>query len=391
MLPTIAMVSTYPPTHCGIATFTKSLSNAIAHAGSHVGIIDLGPSRTPDNSVSVLHRHTGPETVEATARLLNSFDVVILQHEFGIWDGDDGAGIIDLLANIAVPVITVVHTVPQTATGGQRRVMQSLLDLSDSVVALSYSAEVRLRKTFTVRRDTLEVIPHGATQLWRSRSTTDDTANPRFLTWGLLGKGKGIEWGIAALAHLATQGHRPEYVIAGATHPKVKAAEGEAYRESLQEMAANLGVDDQVTFVDAYLDEARLTDLVRSSTAFLLPYDSRDQITSGVLVEAIAAGGPVIATRFPHAVELLGNGAGKLVDHRDAAGIARAITSIIEDPQQSHRMRLLSAGISQAFSWDSVADRYVNLADALWRRRSLSNRLQTLFAESAAPAMRRPA
>ena len=308
---------------------------------------------------------------------------MILQHEFGIWDGPDGHGIVDLIGALATPVITVLHTVPSVATGGQRRALQGILDLSDAIVVLSHSAYRRLVRDFAVRPGTLTMIPHGAKALWHLRRADEGTTSHRILTWGLLGHGKGLEWGIRAMALLRDRGVAGEYVIAGATHPNVRHAEGETYRQSLIDLARKLGVADSVTLADAYLSDEGLSQLISESSLFLLPYDSRDQITSGVLVEAIAAGGPVVATRFPHAAELLGSGAGVLVDHRDPIAIADAVEHIFRDGAASERMRERSKTLAEDLDWRKVAEGYLSLADRLWRGREAEEALDAPLSASA--------
>lgn len=378
------MVSTFPPTQCGIATFAESLTRALAHAGAPVDMVDLpgGPETPPHDAV--LHRHRGPQDLPVTARLLESFDVVILQHEFGIWDGPDGHGVVDLIGALATPVITVLHTVPSVATGGQRRALQRVLDLSDAVVVLSHSAHRRLTHDFMVRPGTLAMIPHGATALWHLRRPRGEDAIARILTWGLLGQGKGLEWGIRAMALLRDRGVSGEYVIAGATHPNVRRAEGEAYRQSLVDLARRLGVADSVILADEYLSDDGLSRLISESSVFLLPYDSRDQITSGVLVEAIAAGGPVVATRFPHAAELLSTGAGVLVDHRDPIAIADAVEHVLRDGEASAGMRSRSRSLAADLDWQRVGASYLALADGLWRGHEVADDRDTAMAAASA-------
>lgn len=383
MLPRIAMVSTFPPTQCGIATFAESLTRALTHAGASVDMVDLpsGPETAPHDAV--LHRHSGFQDLPVTARLLDSFDAVILQHEFGIWDGPDGHGIVDLIGALATPVITVLHTVPSVATGGQRRTLQRILDLSDALVVLSHSAYRRIVKDFAVRPDTIAMIPHGATALWHLRNDRAHGAAPRILTWGLLGQGKGVEWGIRAMALLRDRGVSGEYVIAGATHPNVRRTEGEAYRRSLLDLARKLGVSGSVSLADEYLSDDGLGQLISEASLFLLPYDSHEQITSGVLVEAIAAGGPVVATRFPHASELLSTGAGILVDHRDPIAIADAVEHICRDGEATEGMRERSRALAAELDWGKVGMGYLTLADRLWRGHRAADEFQPALAVSA--------
>ncbi len=151
---------------------------------------------------------------------------------------------------------------------------------------------------------------------------------PRLLTWGLLGPGKGIEWAIDALDLLADLVPRPNYIVAGTTHPKVREHSGEAYREMLVARAAAADTGGSVIFDDTYRDLNSLTELIQSADLVILPYDSADQVTSGVLVDAVAAGRPVVSTAFPHAVELLASGAGIVVPQRDPEALAAAIRTV---------------------------------------------------------------
>jgi glycosyltransferase involved in cell wall biosynthesis len=186
------------------------------------------------------------------------------------------------------------------------------------------------------------------------------------------------------MALLRDRGVSGEYVIAGATHPNVRRTDGEAYRHSLIDLARRLGVADSVSLADAYLSDDGLSQLISESSVFLLPYDSREQITSGVLVEAIAAGGPVVATRFPHAAELLGTGAGILVDHRDPIAIADAVEHILRDGSASERMQERSRAIAADLDWGRVSEGYLALADRLWRGRRVAEDLDDALAAASA-------
>ncbi len=188
---------------------------------------------------------------------------------------------------------------------------------------------------------------------------------PVVLTWGLLGPGKGIEWGIEAMAKLRDLDPMPQYVIAGQTHPKVVQREGETYRSSLQERAHRLDLGDSVVFDGRYRDPTALAQLVESATVVLLPYDSVDQVTSGVLIEAVAAGKPVVATRFSHAVELLGDGAGIVVTHRSPDQIAVALRTVITQGELAAEMARAAARTAPHLSWAAVAAQYETLATQL--------------------------
>jgi len=157
----------------------------------------------------------------------------------------------------------------------------------------------------------------------------------------------------------------PGYVVAGQTHPRVRQRQGEAYRNQLQQQAARIGVADMLRFEDSYLDDDALGRLVRRADVVVLPYDSREQVTSGVLVEAIAAGKPVVATAFPHAVELLSSGAGIVVPHQDGAAIGEALYRVLTEPGQAQRMRAEAARLGPSLRWPAVAEQYRALATGL--------------------------
>lgn len=364
MFRTYGFMSTYPPTQCGLATFTAALRHHLTAAtpGSEGRVVRVLAEAEPGAAEPSVHEMR-PGAVEAAAGVLNGCDVAVVQHEYGIYAGDDGAEVLSVLARLRVPVIVVLHTVLTAPTPGQRRVLEAVVDHADAVVTMSETARNRLLAGYAVDRPhEVVVIPHGAVPAARS-AVGAPGRGPLILTWGLLGRGKGVEWGIAAMG--ALRDLRPRYLVAGQTHPKVLAHEGEKYRTHLRDHAATCGVTNLVEFDPAYLEAQALADLVGRADVVLLPYDSSEQVTSGVLVEALAARKPVVATVFPHAVELLADGAGLLVPHRDPAAIAAALRRVLTEPGLAAGMRDRSADLSPALSWPAVAGRYRDLAETL--------------------------
>ncbi|NGY63117.1 glycosyltransferase [Lentzea sp. NEAU-D13] len=368
MLRTYGFLSTYPPTQCGLATFTAALLHHLTAVtpGSKGEVVRVlaEPDHEPAAvaGTSVVHQMP-PGAVEAAAEALNRCDVVVVQHEYGIYAGRDGEDVLGVLARLRVPVIIVLHTVLTTPTPGQRQVLEEVVGYADAVVTMSEAARQRLVDGYTVERpDEVVVIPHGALPV-DPPARDPSTDRPMILTWGLLGRGKGIEWGISALG--ALRDLKPRYLVAGQTHPKVLAHEGETYRRNLRNRAAAFGVVDLLEFDSTYLEVDALAELVGLADVVLLPYDSSEQVTSGVLVEALAARKPVVATEFPHAVELLADGAGLLVPHRDPAAITAALRRVLTEPGLAARMSDRSASLAPALSWSAVASRYRELAEHL--------------------------
>ena len=360
------ILSTFPPTSCGIATFSAALAAGLIGDGASVNVVRCGPAPSIedvlvvgslDDSADVSHRRA----IDA----LNLNDLVIVQHEYGLYDGADGESVIDVIASFTAPVVVVVHTVLTAPTTNQRRVLVEVCHHADAIVVMTETARQRLLNGFDVERSKVHLIPHGAATPLAAPSVSQRRhgAPPLLLTWGLLGPGKGIEWAIDAMAELRDVHPRPEYVIAGATHPKVRERHGESYREMLVERAASSPVD--ILFDDAYRDLMSLTQLIQSADLVVLPYDSRDQVTSGVLVDAVAAGRPVVSTAFPHAVELLASGAGIVVPQRDPVALGRAIRSVLTDPALAASMEAEARRLAPDLAWPAVARRYGELADVV--------------------------
>lgn len=364
-------VSTYPPTQCGLATFTASLRGALTACGEDEGwivrLVETAEPRT-DSAVVAQMISGQPLSAAATARL-NDCDVVVVQHEFGVYGGADGDEILPLLAAIEVPCIVVLHTVLSQPAEHQREVLESVVARADAVVTMSHAARERLTECYTVERSKVSIIPHGAPEIRSSATAVPSpmfrSGQPVVLTWGLLGPGKGIEWGIDAMALLGDLRPAPRYVIAGQTHPKVILRESEAYRSGLGEQVRRLGLAGTVNFDARYRHADALSELVATADVVLLPYDSTDQVTSGVLIEAIAAGKPVVATAFPHAVELLADGAGVVVPHRDPAAIAGALRTVLTRRDVAARMAGVAAASTSQLLWPAIADRYRELAAQL--------------------------
>ncbi len=367
------ILSTFPPTSCGIATFSAALAAGLIATGASVDVVRVGPS--PDlEDVLVVAALDGrrPSTRATAIDALNATDVVIVQHEYGVYDGADGESVIDLMAGVDSPIVVVAHTVLSDPTANQRRVLEAVCAAADAVVVMTDTARARLVDGYDVDRARVTLIPHGATTpsappVGPPRQAGDPA---RVLTWGLLGPGKGIEWAIDAFDELRDLDPHPEYVIAGSTHPKVRAHHGEAYRNMLVDRAAASGAAAHISFDDTYRDLASLTELIRSADVVVLPYDSRDQVTSGVLVDAVAAGRPVVSTAFPHAVELLASGAGIVVPQRDPVALGQAIRAVLTDPELAASMAAEADRLAPGLSWPAIARRYCVLAERIAATRS---------------------
>lgn len=360
----IAMVGTYPPTTCGLATFTSNVAAAIATPGSGwstriVRVLDRPEDEVNDEVVAQWIAHD-EESLWRSLEAINSCDAVVLQHEYGLFAGRDGDAVLELMRGVRVPLIAVLHTVLTHPSAHQRFVLDEMIANASLTVVQSMAARSRLTSVHGIGGDRVAVIPHGAVANVTG-APLDDIPRPAILTWGLLGPGKGIEHAIAAVGLLARRSPAPTYIIAGKTHPKVAAAEGEHYHNLLVDLCAAYEVSDLVRFDASYRGWESLRALVRSVDVVLLPYDSTEQVSSGVLVEALAAGRPVVATEFPHAQELLAGGAGLTVPQGDHRAMACALERVLYEPGLASLMSQSALREAAALHWPVVGAAYRSL------------------------------
>lgn len=365
------MVSTYPPTVCGLATFSSALERALVSLGHGVDVVQVVDVVQGDEGDAVsspaaaVLRHGSAASIEQAAARLSTCDVVLVQHEFGIYGGRDGEEVVDLVRAIQAPQVVVLHTVLSRPSANQFRIVEALAESAEALVVMSECARARLLAVHTGLDPTRVImIPHGAqladqvTRPW----SIPTLHGPELLTWGLIGPGKGIEHVMRAVAALRDEGVALHYTVAGMTHPKVRRAHGERYRDSLRALARDLRIEPLVAFDTEYRDVTAQTRFIASAALVVMAYDTTEQVTSGVLVDSLAAGRPVIATAFPHAVELLAGGAGLLVRHGDHAGLVRALRHGATDVRLRTSMTRSARAMSPTLSWDSVASSYAGLS-----------------------------
>jgi polysaccharide biosynthesis protein PslF len=360
----VAILSTYPPTQCGLATFTAALQSHLGTSGFVADVVRVVEAEEshPGSQVAAHLVNGSAASALGITRLLNAYDAVVVQHEYGIYGGPDGADVLALLEALSVPVVIVFHTVLQEPTSSQRAILEHLLLIADVAVTMTETARGRLVSGYGAHPDQVSTIPHGA-ERHLHLALPERHARPLVLTWGLMGPGKGIEWAIDAVAELADLS--PRYLVLGKTHPKVASWHGEAYRDSLVARAQDRGVSHLVEFDDSYLPVAALASIVASASVVLLPYDSKEQVTSGVLTEAVAAGRPVVSTSFPHAVELLQNGPGLVVPQADSAALAQALRRVLTDEALTRQLTEAAERKAPELFWSAVAGRYRDVVHSL--------------------------
>ena len=369
-----AMIGNFPPRRCGIATFTRdtfaSLRNELPRAKWRLAVMEDG-SHTheyPDEVSDVLH-HDDPVAYDRLADELNrtGVEVVFLQHEFGIFGGDDGAHILRLIRRLRIPLITTLHTVLERPSPGQKRVMDEIIRISNAVIVMTELGADILERVHKVGPTKVHVVPHGAPE--RPFAATALFKGPLALaghkvimSFGLLSPNKGLETIIRALPAVVARVPETVYLIVGATHPHLVAREGETYRQSLVDLARSLGVADNLRFINRFVDDDELVDLLQAADLYVTPYLTEAQITSGTLSYAVALGKPVVSTPYWHARELLADGVGVLCPFGDDKAFAREICALLEDDSRREAIARRAYRTGEPSRWRKVAKSIVDLA-----------------------------
>ena len=364
----IAFLGTYIPRRCGIATFTDDLMHAVGTAvpDAERVVVAMGAAgeKYPPAVVLSIHEEEG-DAYRRAAEYLNrsGTDLVCVQHEFGIFGGPAGSYLMPLLRELKMPVVTTLHSVLLAPDIAQRKVMDELLARSARVVVMAQRGAEILRETYDADPRKIDVIPHGIPEFRfadtaPAKAELGYTGRKVLLTFGLLGPGKGIEYAIRALPAIAKRHPEALYIVLGATHPNLVAREGERYRQSLQDLAAELGVSANLAFENRYVPMDVLKRFMAASDVYLTPYPNEAQITSGTLAQAVGAGKAVVSTSFWHAQELLVDGGGILVPPRDAASIATAVNRLFDNPEEMNTMRREAFRKGRTMTWPRVGELY---------------------------------
>ncbi|MCA3693198.1 glycosyltransferase family 4 protein [Aquidulcibacter sp.] len=393
----VAIVGTFPPRRCGIATFTadvqRSLNLLDGWACELVRILDDDDALTKEPSLCLIRQHVQSDYRKAADRLNHlGIDVISIQHEFGIFGGIDGAYILDLIDRLTAPVVITMHTVIETPTQGQRHVVAALLRRADQVIVMAKKGADLLGEIYGADPAKITICPHGTPDRPFARPDSFKASlglSPYkvLLTFGLLSPGKGLETLIAAMPEIVAAHPDALYVVLGATHPNLKRVDGEAYRDGLIGLAEDLGVAEHIRFVDAFVDEALLLTYLSAADIYVTPYLNQAQVTSGTLAYAIALGKPVISTPFWHATEWVDETCGALVDFGDSAGFARVITRLLRDPDQ-----LLAAGQSaytkgRTTIWERSAEAYAAAFQTAMARRQEAHVAAPRLDEQSLPSL----
>ncbi|MFM6933261.1 MAG: glycosyltransferase family 4 protein [Novosphingobium sp.] len=338
----VAVIGTYTPRKCGIATFTADLTEQLdvwhPEVSTQVFALDHADSPLTYENVGAVIDCDSPEAYRQVARQINEggYQAVWLQHEFGIFGGPDGEMVCDFVDRLAAPLIVTFHTVLAEPSANQERIVRHLLARGSRVMVMSRHGRDLLAARYGADLKLIDVIPHGAPDRPFGREEQFKRAlglegRNVIMTFGLLGPGKGLEQMIEALPAILARHPGTVYRIVGATHPNLVARDGEAYREGLAALASRLGVSENVMWDNRFLDTEELLDQLESCDIYVTPYLGMQQATSGTLSYAVALGKAVVSTPYVHARELLDGGVGILVEPNSVSSIASAVNALLDD------------------------------------------------------------
>jgi glycosyltransferase involved in cell wall biosynthesis len=363
-----SVLSTFPPRQCGIATYCYDLLTHLPTLARPTVLALCEEQSEPAAPVGFCLRQHVRDDYSAAAAYLNKSkaQLVHIQHEFGIFGGVDGSYLLDFLAHLQKPAVTTFHTVLAKADSNKFKIMQKVALESARVIVMAQRAKEILVNIYGINPDRICMLHHGVPKpISSSREELKKhlglQGRPVILTFGLLGRGKGIEYAIQAVAKIKDQFPQVCYLVIGKTHPSVKKYEGEDYRYMLMELTRSLGVEDNVKFVDRFLDKEELVEYLTLSDIYLTPYLGQEQITSGTLAYAVGLGKAVVSTPYVYAKELLSHDRGLFAKFRDSDSIAHSLTLILSSAQLQAKLEERAGQLGKLMSWDYVAEQHLAL------------------------------
>lgn len=364
----VFFLSTYPPRACGIATFTQDLVNELSKTGK----IDIGIAAVNDNMYSyppevqfTLDQQDPNSYLEMAERInVSSPDLLMIEHEFGIYGGKSGEYLLKLVDILKVPYLVTLHTVLPKPTKKQREIVKHLSLGCKKIITMSTSSVQILQEVYEVDPDKIAVVHHGVPELPvedRDALKKQEGLEGRFVvsTFGLLSPGKGLEYGIDAISRVAKKHPEVIYLILGQTHPVIKSRDGEEYREKLEQAVSDFGITDNVRFVNRYLEKEEIIRYLAMSDVYMTPYLGKDQAVSGTLAYAVGYGRVIVSTPYPYAVEMLADGRGMLAKFRSAVSLSKCILEVLRHPEQKEEMEKKTLELGKNMMWSRVAENYL--------------------------------
>jgi len=370
----VAYIATYPPKECGIATFTKDLTNAINMLNPHnlarIFALNHGVEKFvyPWEVLFEINNTKSVDFIKAAQYINQSnIDIVNIQHEYGIFGvNDSGIKILEFINALKKPMVTTIHTTLINPTETQMKILSQLWQKSQAIISLSKTGVKRLNTIYNIQKSKIVHIPHGIPDIPLSLTETYKTifgysGKNVIGVHGLLSPGKGYEYVIKAMPKIIKKHPNTIFVIAGATHPEVKKKQGESYREELIQLATRLGVQDHIYMYNEYMSLDTVINFIRSFDIYVTPYKNPEQIVSGCLAYAIGCGKATVSTPYIYAKEVLDHDKGIIVDFGNYNQFAKEINNLLDKPELREQLALESYRFARTMTWVNVASKYLDL------------------------------
>jgi glycosyltransferase involved in cell wall biosynthesis len=370
-------MGSFPPRECGIATFTADVVSCFDLAfGTHSEVIAIdepgGSERVYPQNVVARLTQDDRDSYRRAAAFANASDarLVNIQHEYGLFGGPEGSWFLDFLEELEKPSVVSLHTVLPDPSDAHRAVTRRICERADAVVVLSQTGKDVLIDAYGVDATKIQVIHHGVPDVPFQSTAAAKTAfgvGDRTIvsTFGLISRGKGLEYAIEAMRAVVARHPEALYLILGQTHPGVRRHEGESYRESLQALVAEYGLQNNVRLIDKYLEFDELINYLTATDIYLTPYLNPVQIVSGTLAYAVGCGKAIVSTPYLYAKELLAHGRGFLADFRDADSLAERISALLDDPWLRRATERRAYRFGRQMTWPHVALEYGTLFESI--------------------------
>jgi len=368
------VVSTYTPRKCGIATFSNDLRDNLLSKGQKVHIAAISEPFSsyvyPPEVIIEIRQERKADYISCAQWANHNPDIemVIIQHEYGIFGGQDGDYVLELVSHLQKPYLLVTHTVLPHPHENQKKVLMRLAQSANGIICMTVRARKLLSKIYSVPGEKIFVVPHGVPNFpVKERGFLKAQYGLKgrriITTFGFIGPGKGLEFGLKALAKVVDKHSDVLYLIAGNTHPMLLRTEGERYRDSILQLVEELELEDNVLFVNRFLDIAEIGDYLYMTDIYLSPYPNMDQAVSGPLSFAVGCGRAIIATPYVYAREILAQGRGLVARDATPEALAEQLELILSDAAIQTELEHRVAEFSQSFSWESVAEMYLKITE----------------------------
>ena len=376
----VAFIATYPPRECGIGTFTNNLFKSMLNSDEsrkkeHEGfVVALSDNEIaydyPEEVKMVIRQDHQKDYLEAVKFInISGADICILEHEFGIFGGQSGVFILPLLHRLEIPLIVTLHTILKTPSYNEKVVLQEICKMAHQIVVMSHKAIEFLVEIYQVPRKKIVLYEHGVPDIHFSpekcKKEFKFEKRKVMLTFGFVGRNKGIETVIKALPKVVDKYPEVLYIVLGKTHPNVLRHSGEEYRVFLMRLVKTLHLENNVVFLNEFLSEQDLFKYLYACNIYITPYLNEAQITSGTLSYAVGVGAAVLSTPYWHADELLADGRGKFFDFGDSEGLSKTLTELFDCPDELKAMKKKAKVYGLKITWPKTGEKYVALAEAI--------------------------